>query len=350
MKSPYEDLPPQAFWKTAVMGQQPDYLTGLYRAKFPIRRDAIIATAGSCFAQHIARHLKARRFNVLDAEPAPRGLSPEAAQRFGYGLYSARYGNIYTARQLRQLAEETLGLRRQDIVWEKDGRYYDALRPSVEPEGLLAPETVRIHRAYHLSRVQQVLQRAETFIFTLGLTEGWVHADSGTVLPMAPGVVAGDFDPALYQFKNFTFQDTYEDLRVFFDLLEKKNSNIRFVLTVSPVPLTATATGDHVLQATTYSKSVLRAVCGQLAQERGNVDYVPSYEVITSALSGGRFFEKNQRTIRPEGVEAVMRMFFSEHGDTDAFAHLPAQQPKHDTAPDEDELVCEEAMLEAFAE
>ena len=84
------------------------------------------------------------------------------------------------------------------------------------------------------------------------------------------------------------------------------------VMTVSPVPLTGTASGRHVLQATTYSKAVLRAVAGELAQKYDHIDYFPSYEVITNQAARGCFYEENLRSVRREGVEAVMNIFFQE--------------------------------------
>src|SRR5690348_2397792 len=162
--SPYEGLPPDAFWRTGVVGQPPEAISGLYRKKFPIDQRTKIATAGSCFAQHISRHLRARKFSVIDAEPPPRGLDHESAAEFGYGLYSARYANIYTARQLRQIVEEALGVfSPADPVWEKDGRFYDAMRPSVEPTGLSSAKAVRDHRAYHLQQVLEVIRSADLF-------------------------------------------------------------------------------------------------------------------------------------------------------------------------------------------
>ena len=353
MRSPYENLPRAAFWKTGVADQDPGAIVELYRKKFSISRTSLIAAAGSCFAQHITRHLRARHYNVMDVEPAPPGLDADAAQKFGYGLYSARYGNIYTARQLLQLAEEAFGtLKPGAIVWEKENRFYDALRPSVEPNGLSTADAVRDHRAYHLQKVRQILDNAEIFVFTLGLTEAWVHTDSGTVYPTAPGTIAGAYDPAHYHFRNFTFHEIYSDLLAFFDLVKSQNAGVKFLLTVSPVPLTATASGQHVLQATVYSKSVLRAVAGQLYHERDDVDYVPSYEIITSALSCGRYFEKNFRSIHSEGIEAVMNMFFSAHNQRIGYSNWSIKRPPPTTpaSVDEDEVVCEEAMLEAFAE
>jgi hypothetical protein len=74
----------------------------------------------------MAKHFTAHGYRVVNAEPAPEGLDAATAKKFGYGVYSARYGNLYTARQLLQLTLESLGARTpQHIVWEKDGRYYD---------------------------------------------------------------------------------------------------------------------------------------------------------------------------------------------------------------------------------
>ncbi|HEY3636699.1 MAG TPA: GSCFA domain-containing protein [Rhizomicrobium sp.] len=352
-KSPYDNLPAHAFWRTGVTEQPFDAIPQLYQRKFPIDRTMKIATAGSCFAQHIARHLRMRKFSVIDEEPAPPGLDPEDAQRFGYGLYSARYGNIYTARQLLQLAQEAGGIiTPADAIWEKNGRFYDALRPSVEPAGLPSPDHVRDHRAHHLKCVDHVLRTADVFIFTLGLTETWEHAPSGTVYPTAPGTIAGKFNPAVYRFRNYKFRHVYRDLEDFFDLCKKINPGIKFLLTVSPVPLVATASGEHVLRATTYSKSLLRTAAGQFYQERDDVDYIPSYEMIMGSPSRAAFFEDNLRTVRSEGVEAVMKMFFSEHDDSaDAEQPIESAPPRDNQATEDsnEDLVCEEVLLEAFA-
>lgn len=355
-RSPYESLPKEAFWRTGVVGQQPDAIENLYRKKFPIERAARIATAGSCFAQHISRHLRARQFSVIDLEPAPPGLSKETATQFGYGLYSARYGNIYTARQLVQLVREARGeLRPADLVWEKDGRYYDAMRPSVEPDGLGSADAVLDHRAYHLRQVRKVLESADLFVFTLGLTEVWTHGKSGTVYPTAPATMAGTYDPAVHAFCNLTFRDVYEDMKAFFVLAKDMNPQMQFLLTVSPVPLTATAGGEHVLVATTYSKSVLRAAAGQLSHEFESVDYFPSYEIVTSSLSRGKYFETNLRSVRAEGVEAAMNAFFAVHDagssvETGALAGTDGSGTEADDAEDAAaDVVCEEILLDAFS-
>jgi hypothetical protein len=313
-QSPYQGLPSNRFWRTGVAEQHPLSITDLYQRKFAIGKETRIATAGSCFAQHIGRRLAARGFNVLDYEPKGPKVEPELASKFGYGLFSARYGNIYLARQLLQLAREALGhWTPADIMWRRGDRFYDALRPGVEPDGLDSVEEVAALRGTHLAAVARLLRDTELFIFTFGLTEGWIHRDSGTVYPTAPATIAGRYDPAVHAFKNFTFAEIYDDFLAFRALLRSLNPAMRFLLTVSPVPLTATASSDHVLSATIYSKSVLRAVAGQLSQEHADIDYFPSYELIASHWSGGAFFDLNLRTVTSEGVEAAMRLFFSQH-------------------------------------
>jgi hypothetical protein len=357
MISPYSDLPSRNFWKGAVSGRSPETVSGLWQPKFQFAPETRIATAGSCFAQHISRYLRARNATVVDREPGPAHLSPATAAKYGYGIYSARYGNIYTVRHLLQLTEEALGrFVPSDAVWERDGRFFDAMRIGVEPEGLPSAEAVRRHRLQHLRHVGGLFRHSDVFIFTLGLTEAWTHRESGTVYPTAPGTIAGSYRPEVHAFTNFDFSEVYKDFVKFRRLAMKRNPELKFVLTVSPVPLAATASDKHVLVATTYSKSVLRAVAGTLAEAFENVDYFPSYDLLSSAFTRGAFHSGDARQITEPGVEAVMRIFF-EAQPALAQASVPAAARKHDESHDQGhtpadpvaEAVCEDMLLDAFS-
>ncbi|PIE15007.1 MAG: GSCFA family protein [Rhodobacterales bacterium] len=350
MSSPYQNLPAKAYWRSGVVKRGAIEASDLYTPKFAITRQHRIVTAGSCFAQHVGRTLKQAGYNVQDAEPGPNA-PPKLQNRFGYGLYSARYGNVYTARQMRQLLREAFeGFQPQEVVWEKDGRFYDALRPSVEPEGLPTAQDVLDHRAQHLQAVRRLFGDLDLFVFTFGLTEAWCSQQGDTVYPTAPGTIAGQYQPERYQFRNFRYDEVLADFRAVRHIIRQQNRKARFLVTVSPVPLTATATGQHVEVASTYSKSVLRAVCGVLAQDFEDVDYFPSYEVITSQTAHGKHFEANYRSVRREGVAKAMALFMAAH-DTALpdDPPAPAQPVRPDDAPPEDEFVCEEALLDAFA-
>lgn len=344
--SPYEGLEDRAFWRAGVVeaGSYPP--PGIYRPKFDVPKDLPIFTAGSCFAQHVGRTLARAGYDVIDTEPLPAFVPAEVAQRHGYKLYSARFGNIYTVRQFHQLLlEATGGFTPADPIWERDGAYYDALRPGVMPGGLATPEHVAEARGLHLRAVQEAVARTGLVVFTLGLTETWVHRPSGTVYPTAPGTIAGRIDPSVHGFVNFRAAEVRRDFEMVREIFRAANPEVKFLLTVSPVPLTATASGDHVLPATIYSKSVLRTVAGELAQDFADIDYFPSYEIVAAHPSAGRFFAPNMRSVKPRGVRRVMRAFLAAHGDADA--PPPAKRAAPDEAPESD-VICEEELLEAF--
>ena len=351
MANPYSNLPKRSFWRTGVSEKTVFSLDQLYQRKFDISREHRIGTAGSCFAQHIGTNLRRRGFNIVDVEPAPDFLEPEEAKAYGYGIYSARYGNIYTVRQLLQLLAdaETETVRDSDFL-DKGGQVIDLLRPNTEPSGYASLEEAKFNRQSHLQMVKQLFSGLDLFIFTLGLTEAWVNKDTGTVYPVCPDTLT-DTTSGTYVFHNFTYPEIIADLREAKARIEALSPGVKFLFTVSPVPLTATASKHHVMVATTYSKSVLLAVCGEMEAQFDNVDYFPSYEIITTPLSRGVFYEPNMRSVNTTGVNTAMSNFFAEHDrDPDAAARAQSARPasRQDESA-EDQVVCEEIMLEAFS-
>jgi len=356
--TPYDALPKSAFWRSGVVEASPFDLQELYSKKFDILPETKIATGGSCFAQLLSRRLRAHGYSFLDVEPAPAWLPREQHLKYGFSTYSARYGNIYTIPQLRQLAQEAAGtFEPQNICWQRDGKFYDALRPAVEPDGLESEAELRLHRQFHVDKVRVLFASMDLFIFTLGLTEAWRHKKSGTVYPTAPGVFAGEFDDAEYEFVNFSFGDIERAFDEFLSALKAIRGDRplpKVLLTVSPVPMTATASGRHVLQANTYTKSLLRTFAGQLAAQHGFIDYFPSYEIVVNQAARGVFYENNLRSIRTEGVDTVMKVFFASHAPAAAnVVPLPEAEKSSATAAPRQkldaEIQCEEAILEAFA-
>lgn len=347
-RSPYQDLPPQAFWRSAIVEQSEAALAHLFVPKFALTQDTALMTAGSCFAQHMHRALRAAQWNVLQEETLEGLVPPKLAARYGYGIYSARYGNLYTARQFRQLIEEALDGSQNHLVWERDGRFFDALRPSVEPDGLDSAQDVKRARGEHIAAVRRTLEQAECIMFTLGLTECWEDIATGLGLPTAPGTIAGDYDRTEVTFRNFTYPEVLEDLQRARDVLRAHGLSAKILLTVSPVPLTATATGTHIGTASTYSKAVLRAVCGHLVQSDPDFDYFPSYEIITTPVVGGPFFAPNMRQPSATGIDAVIGLFAQAFMNDAPVA--PPSAPVAELADDtDDDVQCEDILLEAFA-
>jgi hypothetical protein len=155
-----------------------------------------------------------------------------------------------------------------------------------------------------------MMETLDVFVFTLGLTECWASREDGAVFPICPGVEGGIFDPARHVFYNQTVDDVVADMTRFLMVLARLNPTAQVILTVSPVPLAATARRDqHVLSATTYSKAVLRVAAEILATRFTHVAYFPSYEIITGAYNKGAYYARDLRNVVEAGVGHVMGLF-----------------------------------------
>lgn len=307
---PYAGLPDHQFWRRAVQQTPTAEVDPVVRSNLQITPTDKVATAGSCFAQHISRTLQRNGFHYFVTEDGG-SLSPEEMNARNYGVFSARFGNLYTARQLLQLFDQAYGrFSPVEQAWQrKDGRWVDPFRPQIEPDGFDDLPAVTIARHAHLAAVRHMFEQLDVLVFTLGLTEGWHSRIDGAVYPLAPGVAGGTLDPARYAFVNFSVTEVTTDLRSFAARLRGVNPSARVVLTVSPVPLIATYEPRHVLTSTTYSKAVLRAAAHEVCLSEPGWEYFPSYEIITGPHARGAYYDEDLRSIRPEGVAHVMRLF-----------------------------------------
>jgi hypothetical protein len=351
MTHPYVDIPAHQRWRSAMAQCPPGEVDPVVSAPWRISAVDTIATAGSCFAQHVARRLRLAGLRHLEAESAHPMLSPETATSFGYGLFSARYGSIYTARQLLQLFRRAYGrFTPLDDIWPgENGTLFDPFRPTIQPGGFPTRQEYELDRQRHFAAIRRMFESVDVFIFTLGLTECWSAKADGAVYPLCPGVAAGRFDPERHEFLNLGVRETVEDLDAFLTELRAVNAEIRVILTVSPVPLAATATPRHVWTATTLSKSVLRVAAEEIARRPG-VIYFPAYEIITSPSARGAYFEDDLRSVSAAGVDHVMRLFFGHLVEPGVCADpgdvAPANDPFLEQAKRAVDVLCDEARLD----
>jgi len=332
---PYKSLPEKAFWRRSVAAVPARAVDPVGVFELRIDVDSKVATAGSCFAQHIARYLRKSGYCYYVTESGHPILPARVRESQNYGLFSARYGNIYTARQLWQLFERAYGrFVPSEDVWQKGADIFvDPFRPTTQPGGYVSREELIADREHHFAAVRTMFETLDVFVFTLGLTECWRSGDDGAVFPVCPGVEGGVFDPARYKFYNQPVEDVIADLTAFRNGLEAVNPNAQIIFTVSPVPLVATAEpGAHALSATTYSKSVLRVAAEALRQKFANVHYFPSYEIIAGAFNRGAYYAPDLRNVVEDGVAHVMRLFMAH-----ATGEAASSPEKQEGPPEEDE-------------
>jgi len=307
---PYSSLPDPAYWRRAVATPAPGDLDPVANPKFTISATDRLATAGSCFAQHISRYMRENGYNYFVTEPGHPLLPEGVRTAYNYGTFSARYANIYTTRQLLQTFERAYDLRQPvDDCWQGPTGLIDPYRPHIQPEGFASQAEFDADRRAHYRAIRAIVEASDVFVFTLGLTEMWENVADGTAYPLCPGCGAGNHDPARHHFRNLTLTEVVDDMTAAIAFMRARNPALRVLLTVSPVPLIATYAPRHVLVSTTYSKSVLRVAAQMVADADSLVDYFPSYEIITGAFSRGRYFAADLREVEPEGVQHVMRVF-----------------------------------------
>ena len=316
---------------------------------FVIGPDDAIISLGSCFAQHIAGCLKNLGLNYIQKFESVSQFDREKQ------IYSANYGNIYTAKQLRQLLESAIKYKNGEdfsklfLPDTKGDFIVDMLRPyavgcsefATEKEGLAA-------RKEHLKNIDEILSETDLITITLGLTECWVHKPTRLALPLAPGVMGGIYDPKLYEFVNYTYNEVYEDLYHSLNILRQFKKSMRFLFTISPVSLAATYEKEDVFIATTYSKSVLRAVVGEIVKLEPEAFYFPSYEVINHPLLRHMTFTEDMRNISSFGVKVAMKYFQKNFMATDVLKN-PIREKLTPVENKPNTIRCDEEMLEKIS-
>ena len=350
MDHAYSTLQPRASWRTAIADAGGFDIADRLTPKLSFAASTRFAAGGGCLAQHIGREFKHRGLTCLDVEPAPDFMSADEAAAFGYGVHSARYGNISTSRQLLQLIQRAFfdAVPREGLWQTADGRWVDAFRPTIEKGGFGSPEEVLAMRETHLDAVRKLFLQTDVFIFALDLTETWENISDGFVYPMRPGTVGGEFDPQKYRLRDLTTSDVVADLDEFIRLTHKFNPDFRMVLTVSPALQTAVASVDHLVMATMQSTAVLHAAATAIAEKHEIVDYFPTHELFSSPDSLDESFEPDLKTARPEELAHRLGELISAHVQASPMTAALPQQPAPAVTQDmrhRDDVLCDYVIL-----
>ena len=358
MRSPYDTLADRAYWRPGVAQQDPADIAQLFQPCFTATPRTRIATFGGRHGRYWRGLLRARGWTHVDTETPAGPILPSALAQFGYGLYSARTGQIDTVRQMVQLLSEISGdFEPAHPVIRAKGRHFDMQRPDVEPEGLGTAAQVKNARAAHLRRVKRALSECDMVLFSVEQRTAWLHRDSGTVYPGSIDGIERDLKGLELQQHSFDFDDIMSDLTLLRDMLKAYNPQMTLLLELAPTPADCGGTSAHALVEHVGSKALLRAALGAFCAAHEDVDYLPSYELLTGpqALTGddnrgrGRFFAPDLMNVTPAGRDAVLRCF--ERGFMGGGAGVrpvPFTEDAEGAEDDgEDDLICEEVLIES---
>lgn len=239
-----------------------DQLKLRIKPKFRLPKDATFFTAGSCFAREIERALHLAGQTVKSWNPASE-IPNEQFHR--YNTFSII--NDFEFASGKSYDEE-------NVIPLGNGQFSDFTGYGAWG----SPEEVVEHRRKIIDVYKSSLD-VDVVIITLGLVEAWFDRKTETYLNVSPYQL---FHRHADRFE-LRITDYVENRAAVSGLihhLKAFNPRVKIVLTVSPVPFSDTFSGQDVIVANTYSKSVLRSVAQDIAGEFDFVDYFPSFEIV----------------------------------------------------------------------
>jgi hypothetical protein len=243
------------------------------RPRFSVPHRARVFTIGSCFARHIEDTLVQAGTNVLTyGYSVPKSEWPYRPN----GILN-EYNPASIAQRIQWAVERQPAPA--STICPCDDRVVDLLLP------VRIPVTDRraVERRAEIDALWATLRTADLVIVTLGLIEIWVDRQTGVTLNGKPPAEVMKQHEGRFVWRRMDPVECVTVLsRAIVALLEQAPAT-HVLLTVSPVPLSATYSEQDAILATFYSKAVLRVCAEMLIEQLPQVDYFPVAEMIATA-------------------------------------------------------------------
>ena len=304
---PYEKLPLKSFFPRLADSKGNLFLEA--KNNFQITSKDKIVSFGSCFSSKIKEICDKLELNYLKKND----LSEKHIDKINLEKktnFSLNYGNIYTSKHFLQLIKRVVGTHTNlpRIIVDNKNRKRNSFRSNIL--SYYDNKALRDDDQNHLKNISSLIKEANILVFTVGLTEHWIDNDTLYCLPQVPGCGVGDFDKNKFKFLNSELFEVVDEILESIDLIKKINKNIKFILTLSPVPLVATYSNLSAVEANIYSKTLLRQAISFVQKENLTyVDYFPSYEIMTNPHYMNLNFLDNKRTVSDFGLELIIDQF-----------------------------------------
>jgi GSCFA family len=275
---------------------------------FQLEREDKLFAIGSCFARGIESALIEQKMDVLsittefDSFPA---INDELKLGF-----TNKYNTFSIYNELRWALDPAAEFPRESLVDIGGGLFFDPhTNPALELASL--EETIRRHQI--IQSVTRRIAQCRVVIITLGLAEVWRDKIADIFLNHTPIPKALRSHPDRYEFHVSNFAQNLFNLERIHTLLKRfGRADVQIVVTVSPVPLMATFSGEDVVVANTYSKSLLRTVAQEWAEAHKNVHYFPSYEIVQNS-DRVVTWEEDLRHVKGEVANHIMELFLRHY-------------------------------------
>lgn len=281
------------------------------KPKFRLNRSDPVFSFGSCFAQEVQYALATLGFQqpTMITEPPCRELFMETAggkKHFWPLHFFHRFNPLSMLLELQNLLGESNAIQDGALLYETtDGTVLDC---HYSPYFQLQSRDESLRRRVFIRDQLAGLPHAQAVILTLGLTEVWADRETGFFLNSHPPAGLN----RAFDFELLSWRTVFETLSEVVDLLKKRASQTKIIITVSPIPLDTTFTGHDVAVATMHSKATLLSAARELAYAHDHVDYFPSYEMAMLS-SRSSVWSEDKRHIQQSFVDRIMGHFVENY-------------------------------------
>ena len=256
------------------------YLLRSYEAQPFVRPDTVFMTLGSCFAENLARHLGAEGHGV-HSEPIGEEVNSTYANR--YLLNWIEHGPIDGP---TQTIDEVLGPPRRE-------------------------------------RLRKGLAASDVLVLTLGVAPCFFDRDTGAFAFSALRSRTGhQYLAQQCIMRTTTVAENVANIHEMVGAAERIAGHPhQVVLTLSPVSLGGTTEFYSAVVADCLSKSTLRLACQEVIEQRPEIIYWPSFEIVRwlgvhltrddAPVFGAE--DGNTRHVSNWLVELIVRLFLEQH-------------------------------------
>ena len=277
--------------------------------KFRFSGDDKFYAIGSCFARGIENALAARQVIVESAAPEFAKLQPANREPSGLGFLN-KYNTYSILNELRWALDPNAVFPRDSIVQLTRTTWYD---PHTNPTLEFVDFKETLERRALMQTVTKRIKDCRAVVVTLGLAEVWRDVKADVFVNRTPIPSLIKTEPDRYEFQLSSFAQNWANLEMIHRLLMMYgHSDVRIIVTVSPVPLMNTFSTMDIVVANSWAKSLLRAVSQEWAAVHSNVDYFPSYEIVQNS-DCREMWEDDLRHVKGPGVQQIMDVFLRNY-------------------------------------
>lgn len=280
-----------------------------WNPSFQIAPDATVFAIGSCFARNVEKELLHLGVQATSVDPSSDVL--ELKTNLQVGLLN-KYNPLSIHQELEWAAGVSTFPENGLLQLGDDGeKFVDPyLRDQARQGTMELLQTRRELLKEYFSRAFQ----ADLVILTLGLTETWFDRLTQRALVEMPSPRLMKQYPDRFSFKILSCAECLAVLQSTCTLLKKYGKpDLKILVTVSPVALERTFSGQDVIVANMMSKSTLRSAAGTLVTSVEGVDYFPSYEA-AMVSDPALVWQPDRRNVTDFIVAQIMGEFTRRYG------------------------------------